>query len=334
MEAPDQATSPRFPWRSRARYASGVGLALLLLWAGASIAAAERLTRRSPFVAEQIPSIDWARGAEVSLHARDGVTTCAWTFDVDEAAPTVVLLHPNGGSRSGMIGLARVWARLGYNSIAVTQRAHGDASGDRNDFGWSARLDVLAALDWLAGRRSTPILLHGASLGAAAICFAAPEIDDARWSRIQGLILESPYSDLETAVRARTAMRLPWGLATAAALGLELAAPLFLPEGAGGAPIEGFDSVPPGCRVLLLAGTRDRHAPPAEARGYHGRRSADCTLLVEEVGHVGWLTDAQRADGALYLAALRRWTTPSPAGGPGPDHKSPGAGRRTGARAR
>jgi len=44
MEAPDQATPPRFPWRRRARYASGAGLALLLLWAGASIAAADRLT--------------------------------------------------------------------------------------------------------------------------------------------------------------------------------------------------------------------------------------------------------------------------------------------------
>ena len=334
MEAPDQTAPLHFPWRRRAKYALGASLALLLMWAGASIAVAERLTRRSPFRPEELPAVDWAHGTAVSLHARDGVTVPAWTFDVDEASPTVVLLHPNGGSRSGMIGLARVWARLGYNSIALTQRAHGDASGERNDFGWSARLDVLAALDWLVDHRTTPLLLHGASLGAAAICFAAPEIDDERWSRIQGLILESPYSDLGTATRARTALRLPRGLASAAALGLELTAPLFLPEGAGRAPIVGFDSVPEGCQVLLLAGTRDRHAPPAEARRYHGRRSADCTLLVEGVGHVGWLTDTQRADGVLYLAALRPWVAPIPAEGPGPDHKSPGAGRRTGPRAR
>lgn len=334
MEAPDPTAPLHFPWRRRATYALGASLALLLLWAGASIAVAERLTRRSPSRPEALPAVDWAHGTAVSLLARDGVTVPAWTFDVDEASPTVVLLHPNGGSRSGMIGLAQVWARLGYNSIALTQRAHGDASGERNDFGWSARLDVLAALDWLVDHRTTPLLLHGASLGAAAICFAAPEIDDERWSRIQGLILESPYSDLGTAVRARTAMRLPWGLATAAALGLELAAPLFLPEGAGGAPIEGFDSVPPGCRVLLLAGTGDRHAPPAEVRRYQGRRPAGVTLLLEEVGHVGWLTDTQRADGALYLAALRPWVTPIPAEGPGTERKSPGAERRNAPRAR
>lgn len=296
-----------------------LGLVVLLValggacWAVLSIAAAERLTRRSARVEERAPTVGWAMCQPLELTASDGATVPAWAFDVDDAAPTVVLLHPNGGSRSRMVGLARVWATLGYNSIAVTQRAHGDASGERNDFGWSARLDALAALDWAAARRTTPVLLHGASLGAAAICHAALEIDDARWSRIQGIILESPYTDLGAAARARTAMRLPPGLASAAALGLELAARLFLPAGAATAPIDGFDSVPSTCPVLILAGNQDEHAPPTQAHQYRARRPAGCTLVSEDVGHVGWLTDAQQADGALYLAALRPWAAPSPA---------------------
>ncbi len=290
--------------------AAGLSLAAL------SIAAGERLTRRAPHAHETLPSVDWAEVTPISLPAQDGASVPAWAFDVNEVAPTVILLHPNGSSRSGMVQVARAWATLGYNSVAVTQRAHGDASGERNDFGWSARLDAMAALDWAIARRTTPVVLHGSSLGAAAICHASPGIPSASWERISGIVLESPYTDLSAAVRARTAMHLPPLLDWVAAEALELAAPLFVSTPETESPLRSFKAVPADCPVLLLAGTDDRHAPPSQAMEYRASRHSWCTLVTEEVGHVGWFADAHHGQGALYLAALKPWVAALP-GAPG-----------------
>lgn len=288
------------------------GLSLAML----AVAAGERLTRRVPFTLESLPSVSWATASSISLTAQDGVVVPAWAFDVDGTAPTVVLLHPNGSSRSGMLQVARTWASLGYNSIAPTQRAHGDATGERNDFGWSARLDALAALDWAMTRRPTAVILHGASLGAAAICHAAPSVPSSTWPRISGIVLESPYTDLGAAVRARTTMYLPPVLDRLAAKALELAGPLFVSTPEDASPLGGFESVPASCPILILSGANDRHAPPGQAREYRAAGSVRCTLITEEVGHVGWFTDADHGQGALYLAALEPWIAaqPSPPG--------------------
>ncbi len=85
-------------------------------------------------------------------------------------------------------------------------RAHGDSSGEFNDIGYSARLDVVAAVEFLERRRpARPILIHGTSLGAAAATFAAEELGH----RVHGYVLECPYRDLRTAVwnRAEKALR-------------------------------------------------------------------------------------------------------------------------------
>ncbi len=293
--------------RRIARLALAGVLCASLSLAGLAVAAGERLTRRAPQAEEALPPVSWAEAAPLELSAPDGVQVPAWTFDVDEAAPTVVLLHPNGSSRSAMLEVARLWATLGCNSVAVTQRAHGDASGERNDFGWSARLDALAALDWAATRRPSPVLLHGVSLGAAAICHAAPSIPSSRWARVRGIVLESPYTTLPAAVRARTAMYLPPILDWVAAEALKLAAPLFARAPEGASPLLGFGSIPAECPVLILSGTDDQHAPPAQAMEFCTAGHPACTLITEEVGHVGWFSDAHHGQGALYLAALGPW---------------------------
>ena len=121
-------------------------------------------------------------------------------------APSVLLLHGNGGCRTSCLGRAEILARAGCTVLLISLRAHGDSTGQRNDIGQSARQDVFAAVDFLdRSNPGTPIVIHGTSLGAAAAVFASHELG----TRVQGYILESPYQDLKTAVRNRTENELP-----------------------------------------------------------------------------------------------------------------------------
>ena len=61
--------------------------------------------------------------------------------------------------------------------LLITLRAHGDSTGALNDIGFGARHDVVAAIDFLERcRPGRPIVVHGASLGAAAALFASAEL--------------------------------------------------------------------------------------------------------------------------------------------------------------
>src|SRR5437016_12545555 len=109
----------------------------------------------------------------------------------------------------------------------ISLRAPGDSTGDFNDIGFSARHDVIAAVEFLERRRpGRPVVVLGVSLGAAAAIFAAGELGH----RVQGYILESPYQDLKVAVRNRVETYLPPVVDRLAYQGLLTVGPLVIRE--------------------------------------------------------------------------------------------------------
>ena len=48
-----------------------------------------------------------------------------------------------------VVDRAEVVSKLGCPVLMVTARAHGDSEGRFNDIGWSARLDLQAACEWI-----------------------------------------------------------------------------------------------------------------------------------------------------------------------------------------
>jgi alpha-beta hydrolase superfamily lysophospholipase len=166
--------------------------------------------------------------------------------------------------------------------LLVTLRAHGDSSGERDDFGWSARHDVSAAVSWLALRRpESPLVVCGSSLGAAAATFAAAEVD-----AVDGYILECLYRDLDSAARRRAEVYLPPGLDWLAWAGLRVVAPLVLPHWRICAPIEAIARIPEGVPVLVLAGALDSRATPQDARALLACIAERAELVVlEGAGH-------------------------------------------------
>jgi pimeloyl-ACP methyl ester carboxylesterase len=258
---------------------------LLVLWLAASFAVAYRLTRRHrPPFREPIPAVSWAKLESHRLQTCDGQVLGAWLVPGTKHAPSVVLLHGNGGSRIQCLRRAEMLAAEGCTLLMVSLRAHGDSTGAINDIGYGARHDVVAAVDFLERRRpGKPIVIHGTSLGAAAALFAAAALDH----RVAGYILESPYKDLKTAVWNRTENALPPVFDWIAYRGLVAAASFVLPHYEQISPLTAASGVPADVPVLILAGSQDRHARPAEARALHDRiRPHARLILFEHGGHM------------------------------------------------
>jgi pimeloyl-ACP methyl ester carboxylesterase len=138
--------------RARRRRLLKGGLVLLLLiaaWMASGTLAAYVLTRRArPPFAE--PGAGYAVPfRELRLRASDGVEIGAWSAERSPARAAVVLVHGNGATRASLADEAAYFYARGCTVLLISVRAHGDSGGDYNDIGWSARRDVIAAVEHL-----------------------------------------------------------------------------------------------------------------------------------------------------------------------------------------
>ncbi len=260
---------------------------LLTLWLLASLAVAYRLTRRSqPQFPEPVPVTDWGKFEPHRLKTSDGQEIGAWLVVGSGDAPSVFLIHGIGASRSACLSRAKMLVTQGCWVLMISLRAHGDSTGEFNDMGFSARHDVVAAVELLERQRpGKPIVVHGLSMGGAAAVFASTELAH----RVQGYILESPYRNLNVAVRHRTENALPPLLDRLAYLGLLVVSPLVLPDLEKTSPVEAISGVPPDVPVLILAGGEDPVARPDEAHAIFDRvRSHGRLVLFEHAGHMNF----------------------------------------------
>jgi uncharacterized protein len=198
----------RSPRQRRLRLALVTTALLVAAWLLTSFAVAYHLTRRAaPIAEEPLPPAFEGRAAALRLATEDGEELGAWFLPGQPGSPMVVLLHGNGASRGACVEQAELLRDAGCPTLLVTLRAHGDSTGDRNDFGLGARHDVIAAVEWLREHHpGRDVVVWGQSVGSAAALFAAEQLG----RRVRGYILECPYSDLRTAVYNRLHLRLPW----------------------------------------------------------------------------------------------------------------------------
>ncbi|AKF07347.1 hypothetical protein DB32_004496 [Sandaracinus amylolyticus] len=251
---------------------------LSVLWAGSGIGAAVALTRRARARFEE-PTPDGARA--LRLRASDGVAIGAWELQGGDGA-AIVVTHGNGSARSAMIEEAQALASRGHDVLAISVRAHGDSEGDVNDVGWSARRDVIAAVQHLEREEpSRPVVLLGASLGAAASVFAAAELG----ARVDGLVLVAPYADLRDAVARRTERYLPPLLDGLAYGALLLGARVVMPELDRIRPEASARAIDRDVPVLVFAGGADRRAPIDDARRITRALSRARIVAIEGADH-------------------------------------------------
>jgi uncharacterized protein len=235
---------------------------------------------------EPVPAVDWAKFESHRLLTVDGREIGAWLAVGAVDAPSVLLIHGIGASRSACLSRARMFADQRWSVLMISLRAHGDSTGEFNDMGYSARHDVVSAVEFLERRRpGNPIVVHGLSMGAGAAVFASGELAH----RIKGYILESPYRDLKVAARNRISNALPPMLDRIAYLGLLVVSPLILPDLEKIAPLKEISGIPADVPVLILAGGEDPVARPDEAQAIFDRvRSHGRLVLFEHAGHLNF----------------------------------------------
>ena len=83
--------------------------------------------------------------------------------------------------------------KLGFNVLAVDQRAHGRSQGNTISFGVNERFDCLVWTEYINGLHDSkqPILLSGLSMGAATVLMAS-ELDLPE--NVVGILADCPYS--------------------------------------------------------------------------------------------------------------------------------------------
>ncbi len=114
------------------------------------------------------------------LTAEDGTPLTAYRIMADKPTHrTAVVVHGYTDHPFGMLQIAWIYHRMGYNILLPTLRYHGESGGDSIGMGWNDRLDVKAWIDQLPTLfgAEQQVVVHGISMGAATTMMLAGEAD-------------------------------------------------------------------------------------------------------------------------------------------------------------
>ena len=138
----------------------------------------------------------------IYLKTKDDLNLEAWYIPVDSAIGSVCLFHGHGGTKSGVNKEAEEFRKLGYNTLLLDFRAHGNSGGNTCTIGYDEAEDVKLAYDFIKAKGEKNIVLWGISMGASTITKA---IKDYQLQPAK-VILEMPFGTIEDAVVGRVKM--------------------------------------------------------------------------------------------------------------------------------
>lgn len=165
---------------------------------------------------EQRDAVRWFQATRQSLttYSEDGLRLHAWVLDPDCIAPKphvyAICLHGFCGEPQEMARYALRYARMGCTVLLPALRAHERSQGRYVGMGYLDRRDVMRWINLVVRADSQArIILHGNSMGAAAVMLAAAEPDLP--AQVKAVIEDSGYSSASSEMRfvARSMLRLP-----------------------------------------------------------------------------------------------------------------------------
>lgn len=137
----------------------------------------------------------------VHTRSNDGLTLYGRYYHLQDGAPLQIMFH---GYRSMALrdcaGGHALGRKLGFNVLAVDQRAHARSGGRVITFGIRERYDCLRWVEYAVKRfgEDVPIVLSGLSMGAATVLMASNlELP----KNVVAIMADCPYSDPSDIIR-------------------------------------------------------------------------------------------------------------------------------------
>lgn len=241
----------------------------------------------------------------VTIESHDGLKLSGRYYHHADGAPTMILFH---GYRSMALrdsaGGYILSRKIGFNVLAVDQRAHGRSEGRVITFGIRERQDCLRWIQYVSQRfgAHTPIVISGLSMGAATVLMAS-DLDLP--ANVAGIIADCPYASPAGIIRKVAAdlkfpSRLVYPFIKLSALVL------------GGFRLEESDALRSvknaKAPILLLHGEDDRFVPCQMSRNIAQNAAEGCRLFTfPNAGHgLCYTTDPARYERICidFLASL------------------------------
>ena len=133
----------------------------------------------------------------ISFITTDSIKLRGWFIGSQNSltAPTIIIAHGLGASKSDFINLSGFLSSNGFNVLMFDFRAHGESEGKSCSLGLKEQLDITAAIEYIISRedlKNKSIGLYGFSLGGAAGILTA-----SRELRIKAIVADTPFSSLK-----------------------------------------------------------------------------------------------------------------------------------------
>ena len=165
---------------------------------------------------EQRDAVQWFQATRQSLttYSEDGLRLHAWVLDPDRLDPKphlyAICCHGFCGEPQEMARYALRYARMGCTVLLPALRAHERSQGRYVGMGYLDRRDVMRWINLVVrGDPDAQIILHGNSMGAAAVMLAAGEPDFP--AQVKAVIEDSGYPSVSSQMRyvTKSMLRLP-----------------------------------------------------------------------------------------------------------------------------
>jgi len=227
----------------------------------------------------------------VSFITKQNQKINGWWLKSDSSVGTVILFHGLSSNKGYALNEAYEFQSMGYNTLLIDFRAHGNSEGGTSTIGMKEAEEVKLAYDFIKMKGEKNIILWGMSMGAVSIAHAVYEF------RIQPqkIILEMPFERLQDHIRARARVYgfpdEPFGFLVTLWTGIE--------QGYWGFSHNTSKYVKEiNCPVLLQWGSKDEYVLRKETENiFSNIKSPQKYLsLYDEAGHV-----------SLLLADKEKW---------------------------
>lgn len=138
---------------------------------------------------------------ELNIKSHNGLNLNAIYIPApNTSSKVVILVHGYNSWNGSMAHFAHYYHKeLGYNVLLPDCRGHGKSEGNYIGFGWHDRLDILKWIDVMVKkhRSSSQLVLHGISMGGAAVLMTSGEalphnvkciISDCAYNSVKGIL--------------------------------------------------------------------------------------------------------------------------------------------------